>query len=137
MLIAGETNNMRITRSVQSILSIVSVLCVLAPRGLAAQAGPTDHLIPWNKLLDSYSVRKRPLQQTMVMKVYGDRYMIDAAKEGEWLTRAPGSYDGVTIQGIDGRPPQVKPLLGNINKETPDPEFYSVLGVGSSLRKLA
>lgn len=45
MQIAGEEKSVRITRSILSILSTVTVLCFPAPRGVAAQAGPTEHLI--------------------------------------------------------------------------------------------
>ena len=92
------------------------------------------NLIAWSDVADSYHVRDRRIENIMVMSIFGDRYMIDAVQEGEFLTRAPGTYGGITIMGIRGKPPKVKPLLGHIESENPDPEFYSVLGVGSSLQ---
>lgn len=101
-----------------------------------------SQFIAWGQLTDPHDVHRRTLKQSMFMRALGTRYLIDNVEVEEWLTLAPGKYDGVIIMGANGKSPQVKPLLGDMVGtvpgadfgETPDEHFYSFLGVGSSLR---
>ncbi len=91
------------------------------------------NLIKWSELSDPFNVSTRTLQQKMTMQITGNRYIVDRSDGVDPLTCAPGTYGGRTIMGLRGKAPRVKPLLGYVENVIPDPMFYSVLGIGSSL----
>ena len=101
-------------------------------KDLAAPSEPPPGLVRWDDLEDRYGVKSRKLVNAASMRAYSDGYVLRSTS-GEPMAVAPGTYGGMTISGLGGKTPKANPLLGDISDGEPDPRFYSVLGVGTTV----
>jgi len=127
----------------KSIVCILFVLflvpgIVLAQGELVTDKAEQGTLISWDKLVDTYKVKERTLGNKLVMRivgndpVWGTGYMLSAEKRGlvKKVLRVDNPYFKKSggIMGVRG----VKGSL-SLENNAPYPEFYSVLGIGTSV----
>jgi len=94
-----------------------------------------EGLIAWGKLVDKHNVKERKLDNKVVMKIvkndpsWGSGYVV-SGRNNSSLKLVLGSDSPISTKSGTLK---VRKFSGPIENSAPDSEFYSVLGIGTSV----